>query len=195
MRRVTEGFGMAGKARRGAEREGLVWSGTAGTEISNERKSHMGYKWKTINLKTDANVAGKVCEELRNTIGLTKENLVEVSRPKNAPLHNEFEWNDSKAAEEWRKEQAGYIIRHLTIETETMTATPVRAFFQVEGGCSRAYEHINAIMVDESKKNRLLDIAIRELESFKAKYNMLKELEKVFEAIDQVTERENGEAN
>lgn len=52
----------------------------------------MVYEWKITGIcKVDANIAGAVCEELKNTVGLTRENLVNASRPEDAPLHDEFE--------------------------------------------------------------------------------------------------------
>jgi hypothetical protein len=79
----------------------------------------MVYEWKVNGIyKTDANVAGKVLEELNNTIGLTNENLVNASRPEDAPLHNEFEWDDTIAAEKYRNVQAGKMINLLAVRIE-----------------------------------------------------------------------------
>ena len=49
--------------------------------------------------KTDASVVAKVTTELEAKNMLTAHNLVDVSRPEDAPLHGEFEWNDEIAAE------------------------------------------------------------------------------------------------
>lgn len=146
------------------------------------------YVWKTKGLfKTDANKAGQVFEELENTIGLTAENIVEVSREEDAPLHNEFEWNDTAAADKWRMEQARRMIGNLSIvvaETEEEEIVPVRAFFSTE---LHHYENIKTIMTDVSKKLTLMQKAVRELQAFKKKYAMLSELSKLFDAIDEVT--------
>ena len=55
-------------------------------------------------------------------------------------------------------------------------------------GSGGNYDNIRKIMVDSEKKERLLDIALRELKQFKEKYKMLNELAVVFEAIDKVVE-------
>ena len=53
-----------------------------------------GYTWLAGSRhKVDAEVAGRVCEELERNGGLTAERLVEASRPEDAPLHKEFEWD------------------------------------------------------------------------------------------------------
>lgn len=146
------------------------------------------YQWKTKGLyKTDANVAGAVFEELENTVGLTAENIVNASREELAPLHNEFEWDNDVAAEEWRKRQAQNMIGNLSIiiaETEDIPSEPVRAFFSTE---LHHYENIRVIMTDATKKNNLLQKAIRELQSFKKKYATLSELSNIFASIDEVT--------
>ena len=154
----------------------------------------MVYEWKVNGIyKTDANVAGRVLEELNNTVGLTNENLVNASRPEDAPLHNEFEWDDTIAAEKYRNVQAGKMINLLAVRIEEESDEPVRAFYTLNAkiGFGGQYDNIRKIMVDSEKKERLLDIAVRELKQFKEKYKMLKELAEVFEAIEKV---ENGQA-
>ena len=147
----------------------------------------MVYEWKITGVcKVDANIAGAVCEELKNTVGLTKENLVNASRPENAPLHDEFEWDDEIAAEEYRKEQAGRILRLLVVKDESLNNQPVRAYFPVNitEGKAKGYDDIRTIMLEKEKRSTLLDTALKELSYFKLKYSMLQELSEVFEAID-----------
>jgi len=149
----------------------------------------MVYKWKNFSYKTSATVAGEVCEELDRTVGLTPENLVEASRPEDAPLHNEFEWDDAVAAEEFRRTQARLMICNLSIVIDEQKSEPVRAFFSLQGGFhknSGTYESTITIMGDDERRKKLLDNAKKELESFKKKYEMLTELSAVFTAIDVV---------
>lgn len=51
---------------------------------------------------------------------LTAEIVLEEARKPTSVLHKCFEWDDTKAAEEWRKEQARKLIRtvrfHVTVE-------------------------------------------------------------------------------
>lgn len=63
----------------------------------------MVYEWKeAAQIKADAQKAGEMLENLEKTVGITPKNLVEANRDESAPLHNEFEWNDTKAAEKYR---------------------------------------------------------------------------------------------
>ena len=149
----------------------------------------MVYKWKNFSYKTSANVAGEVCEELDRTVGLTPENLVNASRPEDAPLHSEFEWDDAIAAEEYRRTQARQMICNLSIVIDEQKQEPVRAFFSLQSGFRKnagTYEGTITIMSNEEKRQKLLDNAKRELEAFRKKYELLTELSEVFAAIDSV---------
>ena len=63
--------------------------------------------------------ASTACEELSRIHdkhdGLTNQDVLDESRPEEAPLHPIFEWDDSLAAEEWRKKQAGDVVRAVRI--------------------------------------------------------------------------------
>ena len=54
-------------------------------------------------INVDANIAGAMCEQLENSIGLTPKNLLDANRDEKAPLHNCFEWDDTEAAERYRE--------------------------------------------------------------------------------------------
>ena len=143
----------------------------------------MVYKWKDGSRhKVSAQIAGEVCASLEEKGELNAQNLVEVSRPENAPLHNEFTWNNDLAAELWRKNQAQHIISHIVLETQEQT--PIRAFFNIEVR-SPNYESISVITKQEDKYAALLRTALSELEAFKRKYIMLSELDRVIKAIEE----------
>ena len=135
-------------------------------------------------IKADANVAGAMCEQLEKTIGLTPKNLLDANRAEDAPLHSCFEWNDGEAAEKYREQQARHIINCLCLKTEQKEAEPVRAFFNIE---KTVYESTGVIIQQEDKRAALLRQALRELEAFQRKYNTLKELQPVFDAVEQIS--------
>lgn len=146
----------------------------------------MVFEWKSgYRGKADANVAGSVIKELDDAGNLNAKALVDVSRPEDAPLHNEFEWDDSIAAEKYREEQARYLIRHITIVTED--SEPVRAFFKIAVKDSEPenYTSVIKIMSDAEARAALLKQAFNEMYAFRKKYSMLTELAKVFAAIDE----------
>ena len=149
----------------------------------------MIYKIKTgARLPVSAQVAGEECARLESEGRLTPQNLVEDSRPDDAPLHNCFEWDDSIAAEKWRTTQAAYIIRSVEVTIEK-AKEPTRAFVvTVTDSHKRKYQSIGYVLQDTSSRDYMLNQAKRELLAFKRKYQTLSELADVFAAIDSATE-------
>lgn len=147
----------------------------------------MVYKWKTNFYKTPASVAAGVMEELSKDGKLTAKSLVDASRPVNAPLHDEFEWNNDKAAELYRQEQARTMIQNIVvINEESPKQETTRAFVHIKQEETSAYEPIAVVIHDEDKLAILYKTALRELESFKAKYKGIKAFEAVIKEIDKL---------
>lgn len=140
------------------------------------------FEWRISGIyKASADVAGKVCEQLATSDGgLTPAALVDASRDENAPLHNEFEWNDDVAAEGYRKVQAGGIIRNLCITVQRGNGEVVRdrSFVITPGGESRYTTLDNALSRDDWNK-ALLKQAHNDMLNFVAKYRRLSELSQV----------------
>ena len=138
----------------------------------------------------------KVAEEIYSISGSeeepTKAQIVEKARDETSELHDLFEWNDSVAAEKWREDQAGHILRTLKVTfvkndapQEKREPIPVRLFYgnpqKKEGFVS-----IVRIMGNEELYAQLLERAKAELQSLRKKYAMLQELAPVFEMIDEL---------
>lgn len=143
------------------------------------------YVWhNAARVKADPQMAGQMCEELEQTVGLTAETLLDANRPEDAPLHNEFEWDDSIAAEEYRKDQARHIIMCLRVAPEEKTVEPVRAFFPLG---TPIYESVQHIFSVPEKKEALMQRALKELDSFKRKYAALECFKSLFDVIDNIS--------
>lgn len=136
-------------------------------------------------LKTPPAIVGQLMEELSQTEeGLTAQTLLDASRPKNSPLHNEFEWDNREAAEKYRLHQAGYIIRSIVIVAdETKPAVYTRAVVTVEDG---KYEPTQLILRDEGKREKLLAIALRDLRAYERRYNNLAELAPLWPVLREI---------
>lgn len=145
----------------------------------------MIYEWrKEYSTKVDAQIAGEMCEHLEKTVGLTPRNLVDANRDVNAPLHSEFEWDNNIASEKYRDWQARRIIGCLCVSVKEVEKQPKRAFYSISTENDRKYENIDVIIKDTKKAETLLQTAYRELLHFRDKYEALKELSCVFNAID-----------
>lgn len=157
----------------------------------------MVYEWK-YPLKVDAQSAGEELARIENVHGeLTPEMVVDESRDENAVLHPCFEWNDSVAAELYRREQARRIIGNIIIKVESPAIpeggkiTVTRAFVDVSESVKGKFVNIKTALNNDDYKRRILLNAKTELLCFKAKYSTYQELCGVFNAIDEfITDNE-----
>ena len=148
----------------------------------------MIYQWKIPGLiPVDAQVAGEELDRIYTDRGrLDVEDVVDESRPESAPLHNCFEWDDAVAAEEYRKTQAGAILRQITVvvEKEAQREPMVtRAFVNVQS----TYRPIQVVVRNEDMRVEMMRDAMRDMDAFKRKYETLELLGPVMTAIDNVT--------
>ena len=147
----------------------------------------MVYSWKPgSRFKVDANTAGTVCKQLEAAGNLSAKSLLDASRPEDAPLHSEFEWSDSIAAEKFREGQARCIINHLVVRLDEKPDEPVRGFFQITQEEAR-YTNVEAILTRRDLRSELLRQALNELAAFRRKFGTLTELAEVFEAAANVS--------
>lgn len=146
----------------------------------------MVYEWKKgSHIKVNAQIAGEMCEKLNEEGQLNAKTLVDMNRAEDAPLHDAFEWNDGVAAEKYRESQATHIINCL-ITKHDGSSEPTRTFFKLER-TDTSYEHIDIILRNEDMTLQLLNQAMTELKWFRKKYGSLKQLSKLFDAIDELT--------
>lgn len=138
--------------------------------------------WKVNGIfKADAN---KGYSEMLEIKEITPQSVLERARDKKSELHKCFEWNDNVAAEAYRKQQAGNIIRMLYVVPREEEAPTVRVLSRTS---ETVYQPTRLFVKNQNEYEDLLKRALSELESFKRKYSTLSELEQVFEQIDILT--------
>lgn len=123
--------------------------------------------------------------------------LWEASR-ESSPLHSMFVWDDSEAADLYRTYQARGLIRRVKVkivdyrsESEQETRALVHVVRKNEDSQTRSvYLHVKSVLDDADLRNQMLNKAHRELMSFRAKYSVLSELSRLFEAIDSLPQPE-----
>jgi len=152
----------------------------------------MAYKWSTnLYAKVKPEDAGREFEQIERENGyITPEAIVDRARPENSVMHKLFEWNDSIAAEKYRTQQAGCIIGALIV-TKSETNYTKRAFVNIVSSPHNPQNKPQYIRVDKAfsdpvSKAIILKNAIADLKRFKEKYTALKELSKVFKAIEEL---------
>ncbi len=116
---------------------------------------------------------------------LRAEDIVAFARNKKTALHKKFEWEDTKAAHQYRLEQARRIIRVEVIMPEGATA-PIRSFVSFVDQRKEAgggYTPMVRVLTERELYDQMLAEAMDELECFRRKYRKLEALAPVMEAI------------
>jgi len=114
-------------------------------------------------------------------------NVVEYAKDEDTALHSQFEWDDTRAGHAYRLEQARRVIRmYVTVIPEAEKET--RMFVSLksdryEGG---GYRFTTDVMSDIERRKELLGEAHRNFKQWQKRYNDLRELSPVFEAMDAV---------
>lgn len=130
--------------------------------------------------------AQKVYEEIGDR-KITPEEVLERARSdKGSELHKCFEWNDGIAAEKYRLSQARQIIQLLIVKPDKGKENePKIRVFQITTETNN-YQPIRLFIEQPDEYKALLQRAKDELQALKNRYKTLSELEKVFEAIDEI---------
>ena len=127
-------------------------------------------------------ILGEV-EKIKGKDGIIHpQDLVEISRPFDAPLHDQFEWNDSKAAETYRIWQARQLIAKVKITVEKVEAPAfVNIKIENEKGAveEQGYFPIAKVLSNETLKKMAIKEAVREIRYWETKYAQYEELSKI----------------
>ena len=129
--------------------------------------------------------AMKVAEEIME-IGeaATPAQIVDRARDEGSELHKCFEWDDAKAAQSYRLQQARTVVHMLVVEEVNPPeedAAPIRFFVQPDKG--HGYKPIEVVFKRDDEYQMLLQRALAELRDFKRKYERLKELREILDLI------------
>lgn len=141
--------------------------------------------------KVSAQAVGEMIEDLHSKgTEVTPELLVELSRDPDSPAHDEFEWDDTVAAEKYRTEQARLLIAHIRIirEEEPEPAYKERAFVSAPGR-GHVYVPLQSALGNDGYREHLLKQAKDDVITFMAKYRRLAELAGVVSEMKEFLEK------
>ena len=138
-------------------------------------------------------IASVMSEIRRATVdgNVSLQDLVDNAKPKDAPLHCEFEWHNPTAANKWRLEQARKIIQ--SVEFIPNDSPPVRGYHSVEAIVTKpdgtekqkqVFRSVQDILACPESRADLLLQAIRDVQALRKKYAALQELAQVWAALD-----------
>lgn len=151
------------------------------------------YRWKpnvpSSLVKLDAQVVGEEIERLESASQhkLSPEEIVRAAEMPTSPLHPAFEWDDARAAERFRIDQARHLISliDVVIIKPDMTEGAIRAFVSITSDEGRGYVSTVHALSDETMRHQVIQRAWLELEAWRNRHAELTEFGKVFAAIDQ----------
>lgn len=125
--------------------------------------------------KADPQVFGEALNTISQERGgrLEPEDVVNSARSPNHPLHRHFEWDDGKAAEQYRLDQARSIIRIVRVIDDAGSDGTSRAFQSISDKKGTAYRSITEIKSSSDLQLALLRQAERELDAFLRRYRDL----------------------
>lgn len=179
-----------------------MWHGSA-LQAKRKEKLKMVYQpkrryewWDGYKREVDANVVGGVVEQLEEKYGeATRESFLEASRPKDAPTHCLFEWDNDVAAEKYRLSQSTKIINSLRIVylNNDKNGAKVPAFINTAPPKEKtSYESIENALRDDNKKEIILNRLRGELDAFIVRNQHIEELADILEeSAEKVRERRN----
>lgn len=105
---------------------------------------------------------------------------------KKSALHRAFDWDNDKAAEQWRIAQARAFLR-LVVTVPEQSAHTVRAFVSLQGDRgSVGYRSTTEVMGNAAMRDQFIEQFLEEMRQKEIKYRQFVELAKVFAAVDEV---------
>ena len=151
----------------------------------------MVYQYRhNMNYSVPASTVGRIFESIEKKEGkVTNVAVLSSTRPVSSPIHNLFEWDDEKAAEQYRLGQATRLICNVyavTEETESAEPIVVRAFVNVSEKKEGEFVSVVTAFTEEDMRRKVFADALKELNAFQQKYKNITEFAKLFEAISEL---------
>lgn len=116
---------------------------------------------------------------------LTPDAVLKDAQSFNSPLHDQFEWDDGNAAQQWRLQQARELIRSVKVEfqTDTKIVSTVRYVRDPAAGDSQGYVEVAKLRDERGLAREALK---RELGHAMSLFARAKSLAEVFALQDEI---------
>lgn len=143
--------------------------------------------WGTYKFKGDvqkcADEIMQICDDLQSA---TPQAILEKAKDSNTELHKCFTWDDTKAAEKWRLQEARILVCNIKIVDEKSEKEPVqtsiRFFYKTDN--DSGYKPTQLILRREDEYKKLLERCSNELRAIKNKFQNLSEFDQIWELIN-----------
>jgi len=113
---------------------------------------------------------------------LIAEDIVDNSKDIDSLLHNEFDWDNESAGNQWRKRQAMKMIQSIEVIHAEKPDSPTRMWEIVtlqeseDKPKRRVYKDVKEILADPIARDELLGRFINDALSFRKRYHAISEL-------------------
>ncbi len=117
--------------------------------------------------------------------------VVDFARDPKTALHAKFQWDDGKAADEYRLWQAREIIS-VAVRVIGNDPKPIRTYVSLVDDRARkggGYRALVDVLSDTQLRKRMIAQALAEYTALGEKYERLKELQPIRKAVQQVSKR------
>lgn len=128
--------------------------------------------------KADPQKIGEALTKIAAEAGgeLTPHAVVASAQNPRSLLHRHFEWDDAKAAEAYRVDQARTLIASIRVEDEEAEDGDTRAFISISSKAGTSYRSAHDVRNSADLQAIVLKQAERELESFEKRYRELQDI-------------------
>lgn len=161
--------------------------------------ARLQYEWASRwHAKADANAVGRRIEEIAERSGThfalaPPAAIVEDAKREDSPMHGCFTWNIQEAAEKRWLDEARDLVQKLVVvvvnEVQDEEPRHVKAFVSVvDDDGTTGYTMTRIAASDPDLRQQMLADALAGLRSWRRRYNELRELRPVLDAIDQLQE-------
>ena len=141
-------------------------------------------------LQGDVQAMGRRLVKLGGRSGtLDAGSVVEDAKDPTSPLHGEFEWDVVKAAHAHWLEQARYVMRAIEIIYEEKGRAFQHRLFISLDEAPESYVAARRVLTDKQQREAWVNQALRELRSWCARYQSVKELSTIYEFLMTVTKK------
>ena len=141
-------------------------------------------------LKGDAQVVGEELQRITELHGGQLKHvdpIIEEARSVTNPLHDQFEWDDSIAAQEHRRNQARRLMACVRIVSEGSSGPKLfKAFVNIQIGTQQSYHTTAEAFSDKELREQVLAKALKEANAWHDRYAQYHELSEIFKAIKKV---------
>lgn len=143
-------------------------------------QSNYQWKIKSFGKKIDPDQALEEIRKAENLYGkITAETVLKVAEDDDSPIHELFEWDDSKAAHNYRLAQARTIINNLEVivisSSEKEIRIPVFEITKDESEPGRQYKHIDVLTSDD--RDYIVQTTIKHIRQLQTKLSAYKDFD------------------